>query len=528
MEQNSDKNIKFEESFGEHYQSVLEASNDAVVVINAEGLVLSWNRSAEEMLGYGDGELAGKRISAIIPDLSTDDSGFLRIAGSAQNSQIAGRRIQTKGVHKSGRSFPAELSFSSYNVGGLIHHTLIICDIVDRLEREAFIKDALRLAKSPSRKEYLDSVVKIIKNWSGCSCVGIRILDPDGTMPFESHVGFSEEFWKWENWLSIKHDCCICIRIITENTEPQDAPITTEDGSFRTDNMRRFLDGLPVCDRERFRGNCPKYGYLSIAFVPIQYRGKVFGGIHLADERDGMIPLGKVEFIESIAMLIGEAIYRLNIEEDLRKSEAELKKALEAMERFNEELVEKVKERTKELEEAKRAAEELSLLDGLTGIANRRRFDEYLNQEIRRAARSKKPLSLIMLDIDFFKLFNDHYGHIAGDDCLKEVAHVLAKTLNRSTDMIARYGGEEFACILTETDAEGALAVAKDFLEAIRALRIRHDYSPAGNQVTLSCGIVTVVPAFNTSPTEIIKQADAMLYQAKGGGRNQIRHVEIK
>ncbi len=202
--------------------------------------------------------------------------------------------------------------------------------------------------------------------------------------------------------------------------------------------------------------------------------------------------------------------------------------AMAALQRLNEELAEKVKERTRELEAARRAAEELSLLDGLTGIPNRRRFDAYLGQELRRSAREKTLLSLIMVDIDFFKLFNDHYGHLAGDDCLKKVAQALAKALMRPADMAARYGGEEFSCILPETDASGAFAVAEHFLERVKELAIPHQHSIAAKRITVSCGIVTLTPSQATTAAEIIGHADELLYQAKAAGRNRIRQIEIK
>lgn len=181
----------------------------------------------------------------------------------------------------------------------------------------AAFKVALKLAKSPSRKEYLDIVVEMVRNWSGCHCVGIRMLDDLGNMPYESYVGFSREFWEWENWLSAKNDVCVCTRIITDKTETQDSAITTPSGSFRCDNMHSFLSDLPRDKRKRFRGMCPKYGYLSLAFVPIRYRDKVIGGIHIADEEEGKVPPKMVEFIESITPLIGEGVQKFSLEDEL-------------------------------------------------------------------------------------------------------------------------------------------------------------------------------------------------------------------
>jgi len=184
---------------------------------------------------------------------------------------------------------------------------------------------------------------------------------------------------------------------------------------------------------------------------------------------------------------------------------------------------------TRALEEANehlaRAIETLHLIsaqDGLTGIANRRHFDETLEREWRRAARSRRPLSLLMLDIDYFKLFNDTEGHQAGDDCIRNVAGTLSGTLHRAGDMVARYGGEEFAVLLPVTDAEHALQVAETLRSRIEALRLPHAASPLGS-VTASIGVATAVPPRDGSGrVDFVRVADAALYDAKRLGRNRV------
>jgi len=163
----------------------------------------------------------------------------------------------------------------------------------------------------------------------------------------------------------------------------------------------------------------------------------------------------------------------------------------------------------------------LAFLDGLTGLANRRRFDEILAREYRRAQRTNGPLSLLMLDIDFFKRFNDRYGHQAGDDCLRRVARIIQGCLKRSHDLGARYGGEEFACILPETDCQGACTIAQEILRAISSLHIPHDDSPH-QIITASIGAATIKPGLNDAPHLLVQDADARLYEAKMRGRNQI------
>jgi diguanylate cyclase (GGDEF)-like protein len=165
---------------------------------------------------------------------------------------------------------------------------------------------------------------------------------------------------------------------------------------------------------------------------------------------------------------------------------------------------------------------ELSSLDGLTGIANRRQFDEWIDYEWRRARRNQVPLALLMMDIDYFKAYNDHYSHLAGDDCLKRVAEILKNTAFRPADQPARYGGEEFALLLPETDSAGAVRVAERLQERLKLANILHEFSAAAPYVTLSIGIATTVPTDAQSSDQLIKSADKWLYRAKENGRNRI------
>lgn len=165
---------------------------------------------------------------------------------------------------------------------------------------------------------------------------------------------------------------------------------------------------------------------------------------------------------------------------------------------------------------------DLSNTDALTGIANRRRFDDFIQQEWSRSGRSETTLGLIMMDIDHFKLFNDHYGHAGGDDCLKQVAQALEKKIRRPPDLLARYGGEEFVCVLPDTDLEGVRSVCQILLDAIRELNIPHAKSLVADMVTLSIGGTSVVPRMESSPQQLIEAADALLYQTKENGRNGI------
>ncbi len=165
----------------------------------------------------------------------------------------------------------------------------------------------------------------------------------------------------------------------------------------------------------------------------------------------------------------------------------------------------------------------LVAIDGLTQVANRRCLDEHLEQEWRRAIREQIPISLVLCDIDFFKNYNDNYGHQEGDHCLQEVAQAISKTTNRPADLVARYGGEEFAIVLPHTDAQGGINVALRATEIVRSLKLPHEYSKVSNYVTISCGVATLFPTQDSQVINLMKSADRALYQAKAEGRNCVR-----
>jgi diguanylate cyclase (GGDEF)-like protein/PAS domain S-box-containing protein len=181
----------------------------------------------------------------------------------------------------------------------------------------------------------------------------------------------------------------------------------------------------------------------------------------------------------------------------------------------------------KRMEKALRESEEkfrrLSYLDDLTGVANRRYFEEILNVEWGRAARDRSPMSLIMCDIDFFKAYNDSLGHQSGDDALKQVADTLRSTLRRPGDLVARYGGEEFLVVLPDTDKKGAALMAELLHANVEALGIAHPNSPICKSVTISLGVATTIPSGGYQPASLISKADQAIYQAKKEGRNRVK-----
>ncbi len=178
-----------------------------------------------------------------------------------------------------------------------------------------------------------------------------------------------------------------------------------------------------------------------------------------------------------------------------------------------------------ELKRYRDILEEQSLLDGLTGIANRRHFDQVFDKEWRRALRRGEELAVIFLDIDYFKNYNDYYGHLTGDDCLRQVGSVLKEFIKRGGELVARYGGEEFIIILSSTMLPEAIRVGEIVRKKIESLQIAHPMSEVSAYVTVSVGVATVIPQKDMMPSSLLKKADHALYQAKKNGRNRVEGV---
>ncbi|WGG53374.1 GGDEF domain-containing protein [Rugamonas sp. DEMB1] len=192
---------------------------------------------------------------------------------------------------------------------------------------------------------------------------------------------------------------------------------------------------------------------------------------------------------------------------------------LKRVTRQQRELRQLVKERTGELEASNRKLAALSTTDGLTGVANRRGFDLALEREWRRAERTGQTVALTMLDVDHFKKYNDHYGHLAGDACLRAVAELITSHGRRTTDLVARYGGEEFALLAAATDSADAFGVAEAICAELVKLQLPHAASPFG-VVTISIGVAVLLPGGDNTPERLLQQADRAMYRAKEKGRN--------
>ena len=307
-------------------RSLIEASLDPLVTISADGKIMDVNKATELVTGVPRGQLIGTDFSKYFSEPEKARQGYEQVFR-----------------HESVRDYPLAIRHSSGQVTDVLYHAAIYKneagtiqgvfaaarDITVRKELQRRIEATNALlnlfVKMPSRKDYLDATLELIQGWCGCRCAGIRVLNEKDYIPYESYRGFNRQFWESENLLSVKYNQCACIRVVTGNPDPQDRPRMTPAGSFWCNNTFEFVGNLTEEEKARFRGVCVQNGFKSVAIIPIRYRDKILGAIHLADEREGIVPLGNIEFIESMAPLIGEAINRFNLEEDLRESESRLR-----------------------------------------------------------------------------------------------------------------------------------------------------------------------------------------------------------
>jgi signal transduction histidine kinase/DNA-binding response OmpR family regulator len=270
-----------------------------------------------------DGKLKWVREKAF---MEFDKQGVL-IAGFGITQDITTRRLIEEELRKSRGELEIRVQERTKELKTLFE--ALQDEMTERKQSEEKLKTTNALltlfSQKPSRKDYLDAVVDLLHSWSGCRCVGIRILNDQGYIPYESYIGFSREFWESENRLSIEHDQCVCIRVVTGNPDPQDDSVMTPGGSFHCNDTVAFVGRLSAEEKARFRGVCIQNGFLSLNVIPIRYGEKVLGTIHLADKERKKLSLSFIEFLESMTPLIGEAINRFMLEDELRESETRLK-----------------------------------------------------------------------------------------------------------------------------------------------------------------------------------------------------------
>jgi len=256
--------------------------------------------------------------------------------------------------------------------------------------------------------------------------------------------------------------------------------------------------------------------------VVIDDEGKLSGIITQSSLLQVLDPLEMQATIKILQQTVDEKTLQLQDKNKLLEKEIKQCRIMESILSKNE-----IEYRTiaEKLKIANQQLQRLANSDGLTGLANRRYLDDYLQQEWKRLSREQASVSLIMCDVDYFKNYNDNFGHLLGDECLRQIATVLKKSIKRPADLVARYGGEEFIILLPNTDLEGAIHLAEKIRLKIKSINIPHTNSDISDCITVSLGVASTVPQLNISPQTLIAAADKMLYEAKSAGRNCIAFV---
>ncbi len=325
-------------------RTLLEASLDPLVTIDADGKITDVNVATEVVTGYARTELVGTDFPRYFTEAEKAEKGYLQ---AFRDGTVKDYGLEIR--HRDGHVTPVLYNATVYrdDAGKVLGVFAAARDITERREAErrmAVTTDLLKLyTRKFSRKEYLDVVVEEIRAWSGCRHVGVRISDPNGDISYESCGGFNSAFLDSERVLSLQRDRCVCTRVIAGIPETHELAVRTPNGSFYCNNMKKFVDGLTTEEKRQYRGVCMRHGFLSLAVVPIRHRDAIVGAIHITDESEGMVPRKNVEFIEQLAFIIGEAIIRFGMEGELR--------------RLNRELEQRVAERTAQLEAANRELE---------------------------------------------------------------------------------------------------------------------------------------------------------------------------
>lgn len=463
-------------------QTIFDHIPIMVIFFNAQGQLQLLNRETENVLGWSLAEARQLDLfAACCPDPAQREviTQFINQAESKWRDFT----IMTR------TGAPLETAWASIRLSDETRF-VIGQDISDRKRAEEHLKSQaerekligsmqVRIHRSLDINTIINTTVEEVRNFLQCDRVLVYRFNPD---------------WSGE--------------IIAESTLLEGSSVvgrTLDDSDFTPSLIERYQEGqihyydeIESCLLSS--GHTQLFSPLQVKanlVIPILQQGRLWGLLnaqHCIDSHHWQE--SEIKFLQQLATQVGIAIQQSQLYGQLKKANLELHR--------------------------------LATIDGLTKVANRRCFDAYLQAEWRRMARLNHPLAVILSDIDYFKLYNDTYGHQAGDICLQKVAAALQRTVKRPADLVARYGGEEFVAILPNTDAEGATHIARTIREETNALKIPHCASLVHDYVTLSLGVAVIVPTVETSPYELIEKADGALYRAKDAGRDRVICAEVE
>ncbi len=449
---------------GEALLAAIAGCADAIVLIDADGKVLYANPAAGAINGYRPEELVQKHVWEVDPEFSPE-TWQIHWQSLKQRGSLL---FQAVNRHRDGHTVPVEVRATYICWNGREYNCSIARDISDRVAAEEFNRlqiEGEKLAIAISQRihsrlrlpDILRAAASEIRQFLRADRVAICQFPPEGDL--------------------------LVLAESPAPADPQNRPAVERPA--RWDHPPFLPIHSVVAATGEARVLFPMAANDTLASGRIELWGML-----VADRQAGEVGWQPYE-IQLVSYLVTQveiAIEQSQIYEQLQAANNELKR--------------------------------LVSIDYLTQVANRKTFDEYLKQQWDRLGCARQPLSLVMCDIDFFKLYNDAYGHIEGDACLQKVAQAIQHSVRRSVDVVARYGGEEFGIILPDMDSSEALVVAERIRRNVRDLRIEHADSPHDRIVTLSLGVASIIPVIGEQPNYLLAAADYALFQAKQGGRD--------
>lgn len=534
----------------DYIEEILNSINDILLVTTASGKIKKVNKSTQLLFGYTELELIGKPIYMITPN-----EDLLRQVSQLPTELKNESWHQVKVICHTKKGLNLTVAFSCSTIKTSIESKHLE---TETLQDFVYIGRDITEQQRIKKRQAAQYAVAHIMSESG----SLESATPKILQAICESLGWDlGELWTPVDEKEAKFDADnqrgkVRFLFATPDTPVEEVPFMmrvgvwwrgNEVGQFVENCQQIILDpgeGLPgvvwntgypqwitdiLKDGNFKRSHLAAKAGLSSAFgFPIRASGQIVGVMTFFCRIKQPSDEDLLQMMAAVGSQLGQFVKRKYAEKELQEAEASIRSLYEQEKRQSKKLVQQnvVLERTKlELEAANRALQRLASVDGLTQIANRRCFDKTLQSEWQRMARNQEPISLILLDLDFFKLYNDHYGHQGGDECLKKVAAILDRNAQRGGDLSARYGGEEFAVILSQTDAQGAMRVAESIRSDLKAQAIPHAFSKVNQCVSASIGIASTVPNPGLSVEWLIGEADRSLYQAKLEGRDRIMYL---
>ncbi|MCY7384750.1 MAG: diguanylate cyclase [Microcoleus sp. CAN_BIN18] len=537
----------------DYIDKILNSINDILLVTTQAGKIKKVNQSTQLLFGYTESELIGQPISMI-----TADEELLR-----QVSQLplelkneSWHQVKVACTTKKGSKLTVAFSCSTIETSIESKHSdnKIIQDFV-------YVGRDITEEQRTKKRQAAQYAVARIMSESG----SLESATPKIMQAICESLGWDiGELWTPVDEKETKFDAedtCdpVPFLLTVPDSNVEDMPLLLRVGVWRRGSeVGEFVEncqqitlepgaGLPgivwntgypqwitdlLKDRNFVRSDLAAKAGLRSAFgFPIRASGQVVGVMTFFCREKQPSDEDLLQMMAAVGSQLGQFVKRKYAEQELQEAEASIRFLYEQEKQQSEKLAQQnlaLEQAKLELESANQALHRLASVDGLTQIANRRCFDKTLQSEWQRMGIDKQPVSLILIDLDFFKLYNDRYGHQGGDECLKKVALILDINAHRGGDLAARYGGEEFAMILPETDAKGAMQVAESIRSDLNALAIPHENSKVSEFVTASIGVASAVPAADLSVEWLIREADRALYRAKLEGRDRIVCLDSK